>query len=142
MALPTLRSAITGDLDRVFDRFLSDWNVPMTLELPTAPSLDVFEKDGVYTVELAIPGYKPEDIDVEASANTLTITGKYDTTQKVDEAKYHRREIRRGAFERTVTFPLEIDPATITAKTERGILHVTAKAMKAAPNTKIKVTGG
>ena len=141
MPLPTLRSAITGDLDKVFDRFWSDWNLPMTVELPAAPSLDVYEKDGTYHIDLAVPGYRPEDIDVEVTGAVLTIIGKYDTTVKNDDMKYHRREIRRGAFERTVTLPLEIDPASVTAKVERGILTISAKPMKMTANTKIKVTG-
>jgi HSP20 family protein len=141
MPLPTMRSAITGDLDTVFDRFLNDWNLPLAFELPTAPSIDFYEKDGTFYAEIAVPGYKPEDIEVETTGNILTIVGKYDTTKKLDEAKYHRREIRRGAFQRSVTLPLEIDPATVTAKVERGILLVTAKPMKAAANTKVKVTG-
>ncbi|HET9028592.1 MAG TPA: Hsp20/alpha crystallin family protein [Candidatus Aquilonibacter sp.] len=142
MPLPTVRQAITGDIDQLFDRFWSDWNLPMSYELPVAPSLDVYEKDGTFNVDLAVPGYKPTDIDVEVAGNLMTISGKYDTTTKTDDAKYHRREIRRGAFERAVTLPQELDPATVTAKVEQGILHVTAKPMKTTATTKIKVTGG
>ena len=141
MPLPTLRNAIAGDLDKVFDRFWSDWNLPLTVELPAAPSLDLYEKDGTYFIDLAVPGYVAQDIDVDVAGNMLTLTGKYDTTVKNDDWKYHRREIRRGAFERTVTLPLEIDPASVAAKVERGILTISAKPMKMTANTKIKVTG-
>lgn len=143
MSLPTFRGAITGgDLDKVFNRFLSDWGLPMAVEIPGAPSLDVLEKDdGTYAVELAIPGYRPEDVDVEVSGNVLTVTGKYDTTAQAEDVKYRRREIRRGAFERSITFPMEIDPDSVTAKTERGILHIEAKPMKKTTSAKVKVTG-
>ena len=141
MPLPTVRRSITGDLDTVFDRFFSDWNLPISFDVPTAPSVDFYEKDGTYYAEVAVPGYKPEDIDVETTGNTMTISGTYDTTTKTDDVKYHRREIRRGAFERLITLPQEIDPGSVSAKIERGILHITAKPMKAAPQTKIKVTG-
>jgi HSP20 family protein len=141
MPLPTLRSSVTGDIDSVFDRFLSDWSLPMSLDVPAAPSLDVYEKGGTYYAELAIPGYKPEDVNVDVSGNILTVNGKFDTTTKAEDAKYHRREIRRGAFERSIALPQELDPATITAKVERGILNITAKPMKATTSTKVKVTG-
>ncbi len=142
MTLPLQRTPLAADIDTIFDRFWSDWNLPTPLEQSSSPSLDVYEKDGTYVADMAVPGYKPENIDVEVSGNVLTITGKYDYDTKADDVKYHRREIRRGSFERTIALPQEMEPGSVQAKTERGILHITARPLKAAPNTKVKVTGG
>jgi HSP20 family protein len=144
MALPTVRESITGDIDTLFDRLLGDWGFPK-FEVPAfqqmLPALDLYEKDGKYIAEMAVPGYKSEHINVEVNGNVLTVSGKLDETTVKNDAKYHRREIRRGSFSRSISLPQEIDPNSVNAKVERGILTVTSAPTKPIANKKIPVTG-
>lgn len=142
MALPTVRTAIRGDIDSLFDRFWSDWNLPLAFEYPSTPSLDLYEKDGAFCLELAVPGYRSEDIEIEANSGVITVSGKYEQKTADKELNYHRREIRRGGFTRSVALPQEIDPGSVTAKVEHGILTVTATPMKPVANRKIAITTG
>jgi HSP20 family protein len=139
MALPTTRGSIT-DIDTLFNTLIGDWSFPR-IELPaTVPALDLYEQDGRYVAEMAVPGYKTGDINVEVNGNVLTVSGRYDETTTKNEAKYHRREIRRGSFSRSLALPQEIDPNSVTANVERGILKVTSSPVKPIAPKKIEVT--
>lgn len=105
MALPATKDRPDGEL-AVFDQLLDsffDWPLPaMRVRAVTAP-MDIYERDGKYVLELATPGYDPQDINVEVSGATVTVSGQHKETIERKDVKYHRREMRRGAFARTVT---------------------------------------
>ncbi|HTX55711.1 MAG TPA: Hsp20/alpha crystallin family protein [Candidatus Acidoferrales bacterium] len=142
MALPSTRSSITGDIDTLFNQLIGDWVFPRyEYSALTVPALDLYEQNGKYVAEMAVPGYKTGDINVEVNANVLTISGKYDETSQKNDAKYHRREIRRGSFSRSIAMPQEIDANSVNADVERGILKVTAAPVKPMAAKKIPVRG-
>jgi HSP20 family protein len=146
MALPTTRGSVTGEIDTLFDQLLDDWGFPrMTMPTVAAralPAVDIYEKDGRYVTELAVPGYKNDNINVEVNGNVLTVSGQYDESTAKDDAKYHRREIRRGSFSRSIALPQEIDPNSVQAKVERGILTVSMSPVKPIAPKKIPISGG
>jgi HSP20 family protein len=142
MALPTTTRTPLSDIDSFFDQMLGDWGFPR-VEIPsvTLPALDLYEKDGKYVAEVSVPGYKTDDINVEVNGHVLTISGKYGESTDTRDAKYHRREIRRGSFSRSVSLPQELDQNSVTAKVDRGILKVIAAPAKPIENKKIPISG-
>ena len=63
------------------------------------PAFDIVrEADDRFRITLAVPGFKPNEIEIVAQQNQLTVTGK----PAEDEAKstYLHRGIARSAFER------------------------------------------
>jgi HSP20 family protein len=125
---------------RTMNSLLDNVVLPDTSAL--APAMDVYEKDGKYIVETAIPGLKKEDINIEISDNRLTVYGKA-AEEKTEETKgrYHYRELRRGAFSRTVSFPADIDAEHVEALYESGILKITVPPIKPAPSKKVAIKG-
>jgi HSP20 family protein len=109
--------------------------------MESAPALDLYEKDGTYRIDCALPGYKKDDIRVEASGDAITIAGSYDREKSEEKANYHRREVRRGSFSRTVALPQEIDPNSITANFEDGMLKLTMQPTKAIKSKTIAISG-
>ena len=148
MALPRVRENAATEIDTLFERLWNDFMAPsFPVRFETAPALytpavDLYEKDGTFVVEMSVPGYKREDIDVEVNGTLLTISGKYGDTKTEEGAKYHYRQIRRGVFTRTITLPQEIEQSAVKATIENGILKVTAKPAKPISSKKIEVTGG
>src|SRR3712207_3702910 len=67
------------------------------------PLLDVYEEGDNYVVELAVPGMRPEDVDVSVLGNTLTIRGEWPA--RPQERQYLHAERGGGRFERSVTLP-------------------------------------
>jgi HSP20 family protein len=131
--------------------------------------LDVRETDRTYVVEAALPGFTPEQIQISATQDALTIrasttseqeTGPHGTTvqKEATEGKggaegaagkpgvYVRRERHTGEMARMIHLPAPIDPSHVTATYERGELTVTLpKAAHTQPKripVRVKETTG
>ena len=73
----------------MLDSFLGEPFLPETLvDLPT---VNLYEKNGLYTLECAVPGYTKDDISVEARGDQVTISGTYAETKHDERAHYHHR---------------------------------------------------
>lgn len=116
----TLRQA----MDRLFEddfrpfRFFSGG-----YDGPTLP-LDVTTDADALTIEAALPGVKPEDVDITVENGTVTITGRTAEERKAEEGSYLLQEIRRGQFSRSVTLPTGLEPDKAEATFEHGVLRL------------------
>jgi len=73
-------------------------------------------------VKVAIPGVKPEDIDITVTGDTLSIKGEAKEETEVKRENYIRQERRYGAFSRSVTLPSGVETEKAEASFENGIL--------------------
>jgi HSP20 family protein len=105
------------------------------------PAVNLFECDGGYTLECAVPGYSKDDIKVDARADRVTIAGAYSHENSRRRNHYHRMEIRQGSFVRTVVLPQEIDPDRVAAKLENGLLTIVLRPTKPIKSKSVPVTG-
>jgi len=88
------------------------------------PALDLSETTDGYLVEVAVPGLKPEDLDVTVENNVLTIKGKLDRQNEDRQRNYHRIERRYGSFQRTIALPSTVKADSIAADLNNGILRL------------------
>ncbi len=125
-------------LDQMFDSFF-DWQQPVSRVAYAVAPLDLYEKDGKYVLEVAAPGFEPKDIHVEVSGGTVTVTG--DHTEQIEKkgVRYHRREMRRGSFSRTVTLPQDLDADSVAATIDKGVLKLELSPVKPIAPKKIEV---
>ena len=94
---------------------------------------DVREKEDVYELDIDLPGFKKDEINVELKNGYLTIsTAKgLDKDQKDDNGKYIRRERYTGVCSRSFYVGTQVRPEDIGAKYEDGILKLSVpKAVK------------
>jgi len=141
MPLPKMKD--DGDaalFDRVFDSFF-DFSLPVPRFAYAPAPLDLYERDGKYFLEIAAPGYDPNEVNVEVSGATVTVSGEHTEKSEKKDARYHRREMRRGAFSRTVTLPQDIDANAVSAKIEKGVLQVELSPLKPISPKKVEVKG-
>ncbi len=133
--LVTLRDA----MDCLFeDSFVRMRPLPATLG-GEALALDVYETDDSVVVKTAVPGVKPEDIDITITGNSLTIKGETKAEEKVEKEDYIRQERRYGAFQRSVQLPDGLIPGKAEASFRDGVLTLNLpKSPEAKPKT-IKV---
>lgn len=89
------------------------------------PALNVFEEKDILIIKAELPGVQAEDLDISFEGETLTIKGRRKPYQNGQKSSYHRREIEMGSFSRSVTLPLKINPDTLAAKLQNGILAIT-----------------
>lgn len=102
-------------------------------------SIDVYQTDKDIIVKSTIAGVKPDDIDISINDDMLTIRGKRQMLEEVDEDDYLYRECYWGAFSRSIILPVEIRADKIEAVLENGVLTVVLPKAKTAKRTEIKV---
>lgn len=102
--------------------------------------VDVRETDSDYVIEASLPGIKPNEMQVTATQNTVTIRATRKHEEKTEKTgKYVRRERYEGEFSRTIGLPGPVDPSRITATYEQGVLAVQVPKTEAAKSKEIKV---
>ena len=90
----------------------------------TAPAVNVIEKDTAFEVEVAAPGMKKEDFNIELDNDLLTISAKQKTTEEEQEGKFTRKEFSFTSFKRSFNLPDTVNTAKISATYENGILSL------------------
>jgi HSP20 family protein len=132
--LVSLRDA----MDRLFEESVirpRSWMVPFEGGL----AVDVYETEDSLVVEAALPGVKPEEIDVSLTGDVLTIKGETKAEEKVEEENYIRRERRYGSFCRSVSLPSGLEGDKAEAEFEHGILKLTIPKAEAVKPKVIQV---
>ncbi len=90
-------------------------------------------------VKAALPGIKPDDVDVSIDGNTLTIAGEFKSEEGRKDTEYHRRELRIGTFERSLTLPERFQADKAEAVFEHGMLTLKIPKATQAQVKHIKV---
>jgi len=103
--------------------------------------LDIVDAGSAYQVKAAVPGFKPEDVEVTFHDGLLNIVARHREESTSQDGKYLRRELRVGNFARSVQLPAEIRPEEIKADFESGILTVEIPKAAVAKPIKIAVSG-
>lgn len=106
-----------------------------------APAVDVIETPEAYTVKAALPGWKPEDVDITFENGQLTLKGewKQEEEQHDEKTKWHRKEIRYGSFQRTFALPTEVEADKAKAEFENGVLTLTLPKSEVVKPKQIKI---
>jgi len=136
--LATLRDMINRVFEETWSRV---GRLPTAVEL-FGPPVDLSETDTEIIVKAAVPGLKPEDLEVSVEDSLLTIRGETKEEKKEESARHYYREIRYGRFERSVRLPAAVDESRAEARLEHGIL--TIRLPKAQPSARrtIKIQTG
>lgn len=106
---------------------------------PSLP-LDVTTDADSVTIEAALPGIKPEDVDITVENGTVTISGKTADERTAEEGSYVLQEIRRGSFSRTVSLPNGLEPDKASATFENGILRLEIPKAEQLKPRQIKIS--
>ena len=93
----------------------------------TIPALNIKESEDAYEIELAAPGMKKDDFNVELDGNMLIIKSerKNEDDQQKENGKYSRKEFSYQSFQRMLQLPKEVvDSEKIAAKYVDGVLRL------------------
>lgn len=100
------------------------------------PALDLRSTPDAFLVEAALPGVKPEEVEITVDADILTIKGSFKEETKGEREGYLFEELQRGEFSRSVTLPGAIRPDEAKATFKDGLLTLMLpKAEAARPHT-------
>ena len=103
-------------------------------------SIDIYQTPKNIIVKSTIAGVKSEDIDISINNDMLTIRGKREDKDEVEEDNYLYRECYWGSFSRSVILPVEVKADKIEAVLENGVLSITLPKTKTTKQVSVKVT--
>lgn len=129
---------VRDNFDRFVDNFLSR-DLAWTGEHAWHPAVDILEDENNVLVKAEVPGVKKEDIKINLTGDTVTISGKTSQEKEVKRENYYRREMRAGSFSRSFTLPCPVDRNKATAAYKDGVLTVTLPKAEEAKAKEIQV---
>jgi HSP20 family protein len=88
------------------------------------PAANITDRKEGYKIELVVPGFTKENINLTIDKNVLTIAGEKQDEVKNEDEKITRKEFHQAAFKRSFTLPKSIVAETIVARCENGILVI------------------
>ena len=136
-------AALEKSVDRIFGEVFARpangkvSSEPAFLRLPVNVAL----KDGQYVITAPLAGFKPEEVDVTFADGVLTISAKHSQEKKSERDGYVRQEVVSGNFYRQIPVG-DIDPKSVKAQVENGVLTVTLPAPTEPQPVKIAVESG
>jgi HSP20 family protein len=134
--LTSLRQA----MDRLFeDSFVRPSRGVAALGEVAAPALDVYQTPTEIVVKAALPGLKPEDVNIDITGETLEIKGERKAEQEIKKEDYLYQERRYGAYSRSVVLPSGLKTDKAEATMEDGILTLTIPKVEEVKPKKISV---
>lgn len=140
-AFPSLPSLF----DRFFDGELMDWNRSNYSETnSTLPAVNVKENDNEFLIDVAAPGLKKDDFNVNYDNGRLSISAeKKNEIEEKEGEKVTRHEFSYQSFQRSFTVAeTTIDAEKIAANYDSGILHIKLpkrEEVKPKPAKEIKI---
>ncbi len=115
---PVNPANLFNEFDRLFERpsarTASEWSI----------ALDVAETEAAYLVKATVPGINPDDVEITLEDDVLSLKGELQRDEEVEEAKYHVRERRFGAFSRSIRFPMAVNGDAVEATYSNGVLSL------------------
>ena len=139
------------EMERMFDDYFSrGWLHPFRFERPSfpraslpfegkTPNVDVIERENEIVVKAELPGVDKEDLDISVTQNSVTIKGTTSHEEKEEKGDYHRCEISRGAYTRTVGLPSYVDADKAKATFKDGILELTLPKVEKSKRRTVEV---
>lgn len=125
-------------MDRLFGEMAENrgyWEQPTAWAL----ALDVAEKEDAFIVRASLPGINPDDLEITLTDNVLTIKGDVQENKEFEDAQWHLRERRYGAFQRSITLPTPVNADAIEATYEDGVLSLNVPKVEEVKSKRIEV---
>lgn len=126
----------------VDDFINTDWNLKVPSFSSTVPAVNIKELDSQFEIELAVPGMKKDDFEIEVEDGVLSISSTQEEEQVNEKGKFTRREFSYSSFRRSFTLPDSVNPTKIDATYKEGVLLVLLPKHKEAqpqPKKLIKI---
>ncbi len=130
------------EMNRLFDDFFPTqrrgWGVATTF----APAAELEETADAYLLKLELPGMKKEDLDIQVTAEAVSVSGERKSEIKSEDQGMTRTEFRYGKFQRVIPLPNRIDHQNVTANYTDGILNLTLPKAESEKSKVVKVNIG
>ena len=111
-------------MDKLFSSF----------DISVSPKTDIYEKGEEIIIKMDMPGINKDEINLAVTPNTIEVSAEHNEKKEEANKKYLRKERTSRSYSQFLELPAEIDPDSVEAKYENGVL--TIKAKKSEKNKK------
>jgi HSP20 family protein len=109
---------------------------------PLAPALDLYTTPETVVAKVALPGVKPENVDVSVGDDLVTISGSVREARETSDAGYVHKELSDGTFSRSFWLPTAVNAEGAKASFQDGLLTLTLPKTEEVKTKRVKVEVG
>ena len=109
----------------------------------TTPAVNIIEQDTQFLIELAAPGNKKKDFEIEIEDGILSISSSNKEDNTSEKETFTRQEFSYNSFRRSFTIPESVDVSSIEATYSEGVLLIKLLKLEEAlplPKKLIKIS--
>ncbi len=130
-----MRAAVAHEPERVSEPPQEDPVAEEEGEL----TVDIYNKGDTIVIQSTVAGVKPEHLDVAITDDMVTIRGRRERSDQVNEDSYYYKELFWGTFSRQVILPEEIEQEDAEANLQHGLLTIRLPKKRHGVTQKLKV---
>ena len=128
------------DVNRLFDRLVTTDRDNISTVF--APAAEMQETSDAVHLKLEVPGMDAKDIDVQVSAEAVSISGERKEETRTEEEGMTRTEFRYGKFQRVIPLPARVQNTDVQAEYKDGVLKLMLPKAEDEKNKVVKVNIG
>ena len=134
------------EMNRMVGRYIGESGGQFDAGLPRIegwiPPIDVSETDEEIVIRGEMPGIAARDLEITITGTTLSISGKKEEKEEMEQEDFYRSERRFGAFRRVLDLPEAADTERVTADSDNGVItiRVAKKPGQRAKRIEVKPT--
>jgi HSP20 family protein len=103
------------------------------------PAMNVWVDEESALITAEIPGVQKENLELNVTGDTLTVSGERKLEDLPGGARYHRQERKTGKFDRSIQLPYTVEVNKVKATFRNGVLEVVLPRVEAEKPKKITV---
>jgi HSP20 family protein len=137
--------ALQGDMNRLFDSFFGHREGASANGYASRrwiPPMDLVETEDHLVLRADLPGVDEKDIEIEVKDAVLTVSGERKSQHEDKREGFHRVERSFGRFSRALELPKGVDPQSVSAHFDRGVLEVRMPKPAERKPTRIEINSG
>ncbi|WP_299490227.1 Hsp20/alpha crystallin family protein [Acaryochloris sp. IP29b_bin.137] len=115
------------DMQRDMNRLFDSLSTPRRagIDLGFVPAVELEDTTDHYILHLELPGLNPDEVNIEVTTNSVSISGERRSETRSEKAGVKRSEFHYGKFQRVVPLPGRVNNQDVTADYQQGVLTVT-----------------
>ncbi len=128
-----------GSAFELFNELLNSTQQEVKEVFDFTPAVNTREGKEAYHIDVDLPGMNKEDVEISVDKNLLTISGKREVKNEVNEDDYYKIESSYGSFSRSFTLPEKVDIENIRAASENGVFEIIIPKLKVLKDSVKKI---
>lgn len=115
--------ALQKEMNHLFEQFVPARREQL-LGGSLVPAAELKETDTAIDLKVEIPGLAPEDIDIQVTAEAVSISGERKSESTTATDGVTRSEFHYGRFQRIIPLPTRVQNTAVEADYKDGILSL------------------